>query len=90
MARHRVARYAVECETDRAWVLRDLWTGGAFDVQVVVPTTERPRGLEHLDPLLGHLQGHLLGRIPEGALGTESISQYPDVLASEGDVRKTG
>ena len=50
--------------------------------------TERPRGLEHLDPLLGYLQGHVLGRIPEGALVTESISQYPDVLASEGDVRK--
>ena len=45
IARHRVARYADECDTDRAWVLRDLWTG-AFDVQVVVPTTERPRGLE--------------------------------------------
>ena len=87
MARHRVARYADEWDTDRAWVLRDLWTG-AFDVQVVVPTTERPRGLEHLDPLLGYLQGHVLGRIPEGALVTESISQYPDVLASEGDVRK--
>ena len=87
MARHRVARYADEWDADRAWVLRDLWTG-AFDVQVVVPTTERPRGLEHLDPLLGYLQGHVLGRIPEGALVTESISQYPDVLASEGDVRK--
>ena len=59
--------------TDRAWVLRDLWTG-AFDVQVVVPTTERPRGLEHLDPLRRYLQGHVLGRIPEGALVTESIS----------------
>ena len=35
--------------------------------------------------LLGHLLGHVLGT--EGALVTGSISQYTDVLASEGDVR---
>ena len=87
MSRLRVARYADECNPDRAWVLRDLLTG-AFDVQVIVPTTERLGGLEHLNPLLGHVQGHVLGRILEGALVTESISQHPDVLASEGEVTR--
>ena len=65
----------------------DLWTG-AFDVQIIVRTTERLGGLEHLDPLLGHLQGHVMGKIPEGALVTESISQYPGVMTGEGEVRR--
>ena len=30
----------------------------------------------------------MLGRIPEGALATESISQNPDVLGGEDDVRR--
>ena len=33
-----MARHANECDPDRAWVLRDLWTG-AFDVGTFVPKT---------------------------------------------------
>ena len=44
--------------------------------------------MDHLDPLLGHLERQLLGRVPEGELVIKSISQYPDVLAGEGNVRR--
>ena len=69
-------RYADKRDPDRACVQRDWWTG-AFDVRITVPTTERLGGLAHLDPLLGHLQGHVLGRMPEDALVTELITRYP-------------
>ena len=87
MARHRVARYATECDPDRAWVLRNLWTG-SFDVQTIVRAPEHADGIQHLDPLSGYLQGHVLGRIPQEALILESRDQYPDVVAGEGDVRR--
>ena len=49
MARHRVARYATECDPNRAWVLLDLWTG-AFDVQTIVRASEHGGELETWTP----------------------------------------
>ena len=52
-------------------------------MRAIVPTTERLEGLENLDPLIEHLQGRVIGKIPEGASISESKSQEPDVLVEE-------
>ena len=69
-----MVRYAAVCDPDRAWVPRDLWTG-SFDVRSIVPAAGNVGGSEHLNPLIGHMHDHVLGRIPQEASVTESTEQ---------------